>query len=148
MLRTRCQATVTLDNKGRIALPAVLRRALEGHDVDALVLTFHTGAVWAWTLEDFEQKIEAPILRQDPFKPEVLQFTRAVLAPAQEVEVDKQGRIRIPPMLRELARLEKEVVVNSMLDRLEFWDRETWNAQFLQDLHAVPRLSGMPGGGS
>lgn len=144
MLRKRCQATVTLDDKGRIALPASLRRALESHEVDTLVLTFHSGAVWAWTPAEFEEKIERPILEQDPFKPDVLQFSRAVLAPAQEVEIDKQGRIRIPTMLRELAHLDKEVVVNSLLNRLEFWDRQAWEAQFKRDVEAVPSLHGMP----
>jgi MraZ protein len=144
VLRVRCQTTVTLDDKGRIALPAVLRRALTLNDVEALVLTFHQGAVWGWTPEDFERTIEAPLLEQDPFNPQVLQFSRAILAPAQEVEVDRQGRVRVPPMLRDLAGLDREVVVNSLINRIEIWDKAAWDKHFQSCLDAVPALPGMP----
>ena len=78
MLRVRCQATATLDAKGRLALPAVLRRALDKHDVTSLVVTFHGGSLWGWTPEVFEQTIEGPISEQDPFDPAVAQFSHAI----------------------------------------------------------------------
>ncbi len=144
MLRVRCQATATLDAKGRLALPAVLRRAFDKHDVDGLVLTFHQGAVWGWTPEVFERTIEGPLSDQDPFNAQVMQFSHAILAPAQDVDVDRQGRIRIPPLLRELADLEREVVVNSLGNRVEIWDRTRWEAHFAEVLAAAPSLPGMP----
>jgi MraZ protein len=144
MLRVRCQATATLDDKGRLALPAVLRRALSLHEVGSLVLTFHQGAIWGWTPDVFETTIEGPLAAQDPFNPSVLQFSHAILAPAQDVEVDRQGRIRVPPLLRELASLEKEVVVNSLGNRVELWDRDRWDEHFRRCLQAVPGLDGMP----
>ena len=144
MLRVRCQAAATLDDKGRLALPAVLRRAFALHDVDGLVLTFHEGAIWAWTPDVFEATIERPLSEQDPFNPNVLQFTHAILAPAQDVDVDKQGRIRVPPLLRELAGLQREVVVNSLGNRIEIWDKASWQAHFEKVLRAVPGLDGMP----
>ena len=144
MLRVRCQATATLDAKGRLALPAVLRRALDKHDVTSLVVTFHGGSLWGWTPEVFEQTIEGPISEQDPFDPAVAQFSHAILAPAQELDIDGQGRIRVPPMLRDLAGLEKEVVVNSLGNRIELWDREKWDALFARCLQAAPSLTGMP----
>lgn len=144
MLRVRCQANATLDAKGRLALPAVLRRALDKHDVGSLVVTFHRGALWGWTPEVFERTIEGPIADQDPFDPAVQQFTHAVLAPAQDLEIDRQGRIRIPQPLRELAGLHKDVVVNSLGNRLEIWDRASWDAYFQRCLDAAPSLSGMP----
>lgn len=144
MLRVRCQAAATLDAKGRLALPAVLRRAFAKRDADSLVLTFHKGAVWGWTPDVFERTIEGPLSEQDPFNAEVMQFSHAILAPAQDVDLDKQGRIRIPPLLRELAGLEKEVVVNSLGNRLEIWDREAWDEHFAKVLAAAPGLPGMP----
>ena len=144
MLRVRCQAAATLDDKGRLALPAALKRAFAKHDVDSLVLTFHEGAVWAWTPDVFERTIEEPLSNQDPFNPSVLQFTHAILAPAQDVDVDRQGRIRVPPPLRKLAGLDREVMVNSLGNRLEIWDKAAWQAHFEKCLAAVPRLDGMP----
>lgn len=146
MLKVRCQAQATLDAKGRLALPAQLRRALEKHDVDSLVLTFFQGAIWAWDAEVFERTVEAPLLERDRFNPEVMAFTHALLAPAQDVDVDNAGRIRIPPLLRELADLEREVVVNSVLDRIEIWDREAWEQRFKSSLERARGLPGMPMG--
>jgi MraZ protein len=144
VLRVRCQATATLDDKGRLALPAVLRRALDKAEAQALVLTFHQGAIWGFTPDVFEDVIERPLSQQDPFKPDVLQFSRALLAPAQEVEVDRQGRMRVPTMLRDLAGLDREVVVNSLMNRIEIWDKARWEIHFRQCLEAVPLLDGMP----
>ncbi|MFK7927175.1 MAG: division/cell wall cluster transcriptional repressor MraZ [Myxococcota bacterium] len=144
MLRVRCQATATLDDKGRLALPAVLRRAFVKHDVDSLVLTYFGGALWGWTPEVFERNIEGPIAAQDPFDQAVVQFSHAILAPAQDLDLDRQGRIRVPQLLRDLASLNKEVVVNSLADRLEIWDKATWDARFEACLKAAPSLTGMP----
>ena len=76
MLRVRCQASATVDAKGRMALPAPLRRALAVSDVHSLVLTFHRGAVWGWTPEEFERTVERPLADADPFNTEVMGYSR------------------------------------------------------------------------
>ena len=147
MLRVRCQARASLDAKGRLALPAVLRRAFGEHGVESIVLTFHKGAIWGWTTADFESSVEAPLAAADPFNEEVMDFVHSILAPAQDVEVDRQGRVRVPQLLRDLAGLDKEVVVSSVLNRIEIWDRETWESRFRQSLDRSSGRSGMPSGG-
>jgi len=147
MFKVRCQAHATLDAKGRLALPSPLRRALEDAAVQSLVLTFANGSVWGWEPSTFEEKVEKPMLQADPFADDVMDFAHALLAPAQDVEVDGQGRIRVPPPLRDLAGLDKEVVVNSFLDRIEIWDREKWESRFKQSLERASVSRGMPGRG-
>ena len=148
MLKVRCQAHATLDVKGRLALPSPLRRALEDAGVASLVLTFSNESVWGWEPTVFEEKVEKPMLAADPFAPDVMDFAHALLAPAQDVEVDGQGRIRIPPPLRDLAGLDKDVVVNSFLDRVEIWDRARWEERFKQSLARGGGARGMPGRGA
>lgn len=145
MLRVRCQANATLDAKGRMALPAPIRRALGEAGEDQLVLTFHKGAIWGWTARDFEERVERPLAERDPFDTDVMDFAHSLLAPAQDVELDKAGRIRIPAPLRDLAGIEKDVVVNSVLHRVEIWDRETWENRFRTSLDRTAGRSGMPG---
>lgn len=145
MLSVRCQANVTIDAKGRLALPAPIRRALEEAGERSLVLALHRGAVWGWTLPVFEQRIEGPIANADPFDTSVMDFAHAILSTAQDVELDGQGRIRIPPRLRELAGLDKDAVVHSIVDRLEIWDRDAWENRFQQALSSTAQLNGMPG---
>lgn len=145
MLRVRCQAHATLDSKGRLALPAPLRRALDEAQIRSLVLTYANGAIWGWDPATFEEKIEKPVAEADPFAESVMDFVHAVLAPAQDVEIDAQGRVRVPPPLRELARLDKDVVVNSVADRMEIWDRATWEDRFRQSIDRASLHKGMPG---
>lgn len=146
MLRVRCQAEATLDAKGRLALPAPLRRAMAAQGVDQLVLTFYRGAVWGWTPDEFERSVEAPLGEADPFNPSVMDFAHALLAPAQDVEVDRQGRIRVPPLLRELAGLDREITVNSLQNRIELWDRGAWTEHFKASLQRAPASEGLPRG--
>ncbi|TNE88584.1 MAG: division/cell wall cluster transcriptional repressor MraZ [Deltaproteobacteria bacterium] len=144
MLRVRCQANATLDAKGRLMLPAPLKRAVGVHGVTQLVLTFQKGAVYGWSPDEFE-KIESKVEGLDPFDDEVADFVHAFLSTANDVDIDGQGRIRVPPMLRELAGLDKDVVVNSMLNRIEIWDRETWEGRFKESLGRRAVASGLPG---
>ena len=73
-----------------------------------------------WTA--FEEKLKAlPMTNKESRK-----FVRFFLAGAAEVEVDKQGRILLPAVLREFAGLEKEVVSVGVLKRIEIWDKNRW----------------------
>ena len=129
-----------------LRVSAPLRRAVGVSDVHSLVLTFHRGAIWGWTPADFERSVEQPVAAADPFNVEVMDFAHALLAPAQDVEIDRQGRIRIPAPLRELAGLGREVMINSLVNRLEIWDRQAWTTRFSESLDRARGFSGMPGG--
>lgn len=145
MLKVRCQAHATLDDKGRLALPSPLRVALAGAKIERLVLVFNHGAVWGWDETTFAERVEGPMLEADPFAQDVLDFSHALLATAQDADIDGQGRIRVPQLLRELGGLDKEVVVNSLLDRVEIWDKVRWEERFQQSLSRAGQMSGMPG---
>lgn len=143
MIRVRCQQHVTIDDKGRLALPAPIRRALDGQS--ALVLAFSRGAVWGWTPAHYESEVESRMMSQDPFSADVLDFAHSMMSTAQDVEIDAQGRIRIPQPLRELAGLSKECVVHVLLGRIEIWDQGAWERRFEESLHRVRGQAGMPG---
>lgn len=145
MLGVRLNAQATLDPKGRLALPAPVKRALADAAVDRLVLSHTDGAIWAWTAEDFRVKVEERYKDHDPFDKDVLTFQHAVVSTSEDVEVDGAGRIRVPPLLRSLAGLEKDVRVISMLGRLELWDPRAWELRYAEARreHAA-RPSGRP----
>ncbi|MEQ1506072.1 MAG: hypothetical protein ABMB14_27820 [Myxococcota bacterium] len=145
MLRVRCQQHVTIDEKGRLALPAPIRRALEQQEQKMLVLAFSRGAVWGWTSQHYETEVESRMMSQDPFSTEVLDFAHSMMSTAQDVELDGQGRIRIPQPLRELAGLGKDCVVHVLLGRIEIWDQVAWDRRFQESLHRVRNQAGMPG---
>ena len=83
------------------------------------------GCLFVYANDDwnaFEQKLTSlPLINK-----EARQFARFFLAGAATVEVDKQGRILLPPVLREYANLTKDVVLVGVLSRVEIWDKDRW----------------------
>jgi len=122
-----------LDVKGRIIVPAKFRDGLG----DKFVLTKGLdGCLFAYSKEEwanFEAKIrELPLTNKD-----ARAFVRFFFAGATECEIDKQGRTLIPPMLRDYAGLNKELVIIGVLNRVEIWSQEKWeNYSEAEDLEA------------
>lgn len=110
----------TIDAKGRLIIPSKFREILG----DAFVVTKGLdGCLFVYDNEEwqhFEEKLRSlPITNK-----EARQFVRFFLAGATEAEVDKQGRILIPNVLREFAALTKEVVLVGVGSRIEIWGKE------------------------
>ena len=114
----------TVDTKGRLIIPSKFRETLG----DEFVVTkgldgclfVYDNTEW----QKFEEKLKAlPLTNKD-----ARQFVRFFLAGAASVEVDKQGRILLPSVLREFAGLDKEVVLVGVASRVEIWSRTKWEA--------------------
>ncbi len=113
----------TIDAKGRVIIPAKFREKLG----DSFVITKGLdGCLYGYAEEEwksFEEKLATlPITNKDS-----RQFTRFFLAGAAECELDKQGRILIPSVLREFAGLEKDVVLVGVASKIEIWSKERWD---------------------
>ncbi len=112
----------TIDAKGRLIVPSRLREALGEEFVITKGLD---GCLFAYPKEEWavlEEKLGSlPLTNSDARR-----FSRFFLAGAAVAEVDKQGRILIPPVLRAFAALEKEAVFVGVAKRVEIWSRERW----------------------
>ena len=114
----------TIDTKGRVIIPAKFREKLG----ESFVVTKGLdGCLYGYADEEwkkFEEKLSAlPITNKD-----ARQFTRFFLAGAAECELDKQGRILIPSVLREFAGLDKDVVLVGSASKIEIWSKERWDS--------------------
>ncbi len=112
----------TIDAKGRLIVPAKFREALG----DEFVVTKGLdGCLFVYSNSEwnaFEEKLRTlPLTNKN-----ARQFTRFFLAGAAACEVDKQGRILLPQVLREFAKLEKDVVLVGVASRIEIWSKEVW----------------------
>ena len=110
----------TIDAKGRLIVPSKFRETLG----DTFVVTKGLdGCLFVYDNEEwgiFEEKLKSlPITNK-----EARQFVRFFLAGAAEVEVDKQGRILVPNVLREFAELNKDVALIGVASRIEIWSKE------------------------
>ena len=114
----------TIDTKGRLIVPSKFREALG----DTFVVTKGLdGCLFVYDNQEwnaFEEKLKSlPITNK-----EARQFARFFLAGAAEVEVDKQGRILVPNILREFAQINKEVVLIGVASRIEIWSKERFES--------------------
>lgn len=113
----------TLDAKGRLILPAAFRPKL----ADGAVITSLDHCLAILPAEEFDRM--ADLLEQQVAVGGVdVNALRAFASQADEVIPDSQGRVRLLPHLREIAGLDRTVIVTGALRRIEVWDPERWAA--------------------
>ena len=119
----------TIDAKGRLIVPSRFREQLGDEFVvtkglDGCLFVYENSE---W--KSFEEKLHAlPLTNANARK-----FSRFFLAGACACEVDRQGRILIPSVLREFAKLEKDVVLVGVGSRIEIWNKAVWNEKNVYD---------------
>jgi MraZ protein len=128
-----------LDEKGRLAIPARFREVLQTKTNHILVLTNHDSCLWAFAQDEWKT-IEENAARMPQLDHAVNTYLRYFISGAQECVV-KQGRITIPPDLREISGLKKEVVLVGGLKLFEIWDRERWEEEFERAKRNFPQVS-------
>ncbi len=141
MFGVRGQFEVSMDDKGRMPLPARLREALARKKVEALVLTLFDGGVQGYTLSQWK-KLEVSMSRLAPLDPKNRAFLVGFMANANETPVDKLGRILVPPPLRRRAGLSKDLVVISYLGWIEVWDLQRWEERLDRAAQEMDRAGG------
>lgn len=111
-----------LDEKNRLIVPSRFREMLNG---EFIITRGMEQCLFAFPMEEWEV-IERK-LRALPFtKKDIRAFTRFFFSSATEAICDKQGRVLIPPLLKEYAHLKKECVLIGVSNRFEIWDKTNW----------------------
>lgn len=114
-----------LDEKGRMLIPSRVRTLIPGTQ---LVLTRGIDkCLWVYTPEEWNRISSLILDSSSVFKSKTRLLQRRIIAPAQECEIDKSGRINIPPSLRESADLKKEVVLLALQKYMEIWDQAEYD---------------------
>lgn len=113
----------SIDSKGRLIVPAKFREELGNEFVITKGLD---GCLFVYSQDEWhniEEKIhQTPMTTKDARK-----FMRFFFAGAATCELDKQGRVLIPPTLRRYAGLDKDVVLAGVSTRIEIWDKSKWD---------------------
>ena len=147
MLMFRGINEIVLDTKGRLAVPMRYRNLLQEENHSKLVITIDTEdkclllyplLVW----EEIEKKVEA----LPSFNKLTRRIQRLLIGHATEVEFDGNGRILIPPLLREYAALDKNVILVGQGKKFEIWAKEVWEIGrdnwLAEGLYATKELPG------
>ncbi|MDP9416336.1 MAG: division/cell wall cluster transcriptional repressor MraZ [Actinomycetota bacterium] len=126
-----------LDDKGRLFLPAKFREQL----AEGLVITKgQERCLYVFPLAEFERITEQ--MRQAPVTSKAARdYMRVFLSGASDEVPDKQGRVSIPPGLREYAGLARECTVIGAGTRVEIWDAQAWERYLSEQEQAFSELS-------
>ena len=123
------ETAINLDAKGRLAIPMRYRDAIQELCGGRLVLTysaFDSGALYLYPEQEWE-RVRDSVTGLSTFNPGHRSLQRKLVGSASAVEPDGNGRIQLPQTLRQVAGLEKRVVLLGMGSRFEIWNETILN---------------------
>jgi MraZ protein len=121
---------VTLDAKGRLAMPTRYRERIVERGSGHLVATIDRAdrCLLIYPLPDWEE-IERKLVGLPTLNPAARSLQRLMIGHATELELDSHGRVLIPPKLREYAHLSRQCMLIGQGARFELWDEVQWETQ-------------------
>ena len=129
------ETAINLDAKGRLAIPMRYRDAIQERSDGQLVLTysaFDNGALYLYPKEEWE-RVRDEVTGLSTFNPGHRSLQRKLVGSASAVEPDGNGRIQLPQTLRQVAGLEKKVVLLGMGTRFEIWNETVLNQKRVEE---------------
>ncbi len=121
--------SINLDPKGRLAVPTRYRDRIQLDASGQLVVTIDTesACLLLYPLPEWEI-IEAKIQSLPSFNPQARRIQRLLIGHAAELELDTSGRILLPSLLRDHAKIDKKIMLIGQGKKFEIWDEATWCA--------------------
>jgi MraZ protein len=129
---------ISLDAKGRLAMPSRYRDELVSRCAGQLIVTIDAidPCLCVYPLSEWEL-IEAKLRELASFREENRRLQRLLIGNAVDLELDASGRFLVPPRLREYAKLDKRAMLVGQLNKFQLWDEDAWNAVADADLAAI-----------
>lgn len=132
----RGATSLSMDAKGRLAVPAKHRDALHAQSEGGLVLTAHPHRCLLLYPQPAWEPIQSKVMALSSFDRQSSALQRLLVGFAEDVELDSAGRLLVSPVLREFAGLEKQVMLVGQGSHFELWSVEAWRAQLQQVMSA------------
>ncbi len=137
----RGQFTYSIDAKGRISIPAKLRKQISPDANDSFVMTRGVlTCIDIYPLNEWMQ-IEEKLLKLNQFQPDDVRFIRMITQYAVEDTMDSQSRILVPQNLIEYAKIEKEVLILGVLKKIEVWNPKIYEDYLSQSPETFEQIA-------
>jgi len=118
----------SLDAKGRVSIPAKLRKFVNPEANDTFVLTRGTEkCIDVYPMDQWKELVAHKLNQLNTFDPKEAMFLRMFLQEASEDQLDSQARIHIPKSLIEFASLKKDVFILGAVKKIEIWNPEIYD---------------------
>ena len=121
------QETYSIDSKGRVNIPAKMRKAMEPEANDTFTVTRGVDKCIVAYPKDEWKKYEESFQKLNQYDDKNRFFLRVILPWSEEVSLDGQQRIMIPRELLEFSGINGKVKIVGMIDHIEFWDPSEWD---------------------
>lgn len=125
-----------LDPKNRLAIPARYRDALLVDSGQVVISLDSAQCLQIYPLQEWEIVRTKIQNLPNSIHPVVKSYQRLVLGHAEQIELDKAGRVLLPATLKQMVGLERELVLVGMGNRFELWDKNKWQAETEKALQA------------
>ncbi len=132
-------------------MPARYREQLQACCAAHLVVTIDTDRCLLIYPEPNWREIERKLEKLPSFNPTARKLQRLYIGHAHDVDMDSQGRVQLPPELRQFAQLDKRVALIGQSNKFELWDEDTWvarrdqwlNEEDLAELESSPEFASL-----
>ena len=123
-------SALTVDSKGRLAIPTRHREALVRQCEGQLVVTVDQNehCLWMYPLPEWEE-IQRKLVALPSLDEQAQILKRILIGHATDCELDGAGRVLLTPPLRKFASIEKQVVLLGQGNKFEIWDEARWNTR-------------------
>jgi MraZ protein len=139
LLVFRGATNISLDAKGRLAIPTRFRDLLSVHCDGQLVITIETEerCLLIYPLPEWEEA-QSKLNALPSLNPDARRLQRLLIGHADDVQLDGNGRILISQILRDYARLDRKTVLIGQAERFELWSEDNWNKRLESYLPEQP----------
>ncbi len=121
---------LNLDPKNRLGIPAKYRDILQNLSGGKIVITLESAQCLLIYPENEWDTVRDKVQNlPNSLHPLVKSYQRLVLGYAENLELDKSGRILLPATLKQMAKLDKEIVLVGMGNKFELWDKNSWHQE-------------------
>jgi MraZ protein len=135
---------LTLDAKGRLAVPTRYRERLQERCGGKLVVTVDKDqCLLIYPFPDWED-LERKLMKLPSLNPQARRLQRLMVGHATELDLDGSGRILLPPSLREYGLLNRDVMLIGQGLRFELWDETRWNERRDEWLASADTATDLP----
>ncbi len=137
----RGQFTYSVDSKGRVSIPAKLRKHISSEANDTFIMTQGTATCIDLYPLDQWQQFEQKLLNLNPFKPNEAKFIRMISQYASEDTLDSQSRLLIPQNLLKYAKIDKDVLILGALKKIELWNPQVYADYLTQSSETYEQIA-------